>query len=290
MPEAGDNYTPSRGNAEQTLTVLLAAGRLPHALLLYGERGLGKRTLCRRIAAVLLCERGPNADGPCLSCPACHKVAADTHPDVITVAHSGKQQGFSVETLRELCADAYIRPNEADYKVYILADCDSISAAAQNTLLKLLEEPPTGVFFFLTAESRAVFLPTILSRLTAVPVPPMTEADCRRALTARGFDDPAKVNEAVEAFGGNIGRCLDALEHPEALEAVQAARAIASAFAPGAWNMRCCWRCMDSKAHGRSARRRCRRRRRSCGTRPPASSPGRTPPRFAARTRRGRSG
>lgn len=206
----------------ETLTAMLAAERLPHTLLFYGARGLGKKTLCRHMAAALLGE-----DASCV-----RRILEDKHPDVRFVEHSGARQGFSVETLRELAADAALRPNEAGGKVYILADCGQISIPAQNTLLKLLEEPPPGVYFFLTAESRAVFLPTILSRAVSVGLSPVTEEQCRNALLARGVA-PEQAEETVAAFGGNLGRCLEAVNEPEALAPVRAARAIAQALSAG---------------------------------------------------------
>lgn len=231
MLELSDSFIFfSHDNAvEQTLTSMITSGRLSHAVLLYGERGLGKKTLCRRLAMQLLCVG--QGTRPCLSCEPCRKILHGSHPDVIWVEHSGKRQGFSVEAIRSLCADAYIRPNDGECKVYILADCDSISASAQNTLLKLLEEPPANVTFLLTAESRVVFLPTILSRVAAFPLSPVSDEQCRKALSLHGITDPERQEEAISAFGGNIGKCLDAISNPDTMQTVSAARELAAALA-----------------------------------------------------------
>lgn len=196
-----------------TLTSMLCSGRVAHAFLFFGETGLGKKTLSGWLASRIIAAGG--------DLRAVHPMS---HPDIVWVEHSGARQGFSVETLRKLCADAYIRPNNGDKKVYILADCDSISVPAQNTLLKLIEEPPAFAHFIFTAQTKSVFLPTILSRVISLGLTECTEEDCRKALAEGGCTDGALMDEAVAAFGGNIGLCREYLAGGELRQAAELAR------------------------------------------------------------------
>ena len=81
-------------------------GRMAHAFLLTGEKGVGKKTAADYIAMTLLCERG--GDVPCGECRHCRRILENTHPDVIRPEKSGKKQIYNRETLRRVCSDAYV--------------------------------------------------------------------------------------------------------------------------------------------------------------------------------------
>lgn len=190
-------------------------GHFPHACLFYGEKGSGRKTLAEYFAKTLLCT-GNSA--PCGECSACRKLTKHVHPDFISVEHSGKLQGFSVETIRSVCRNAISAPNESNYKIYLFSDCDNISIPAQNTLLKLTEEPPKHVVLLFTAVSKEAFLETMLSRMMQIPVNPCTPENCRNALLAKNFP-PEKVSQAVQATGGtSVGMALQWLNSPEMQE------------------------------------------------------------------------
>lgn len=138
-----------------------AAGRgtLSHALLFSGS---GDRIAAAQYAAAAMeCQGG--GQKPCGTCPACRKVFSGIHPDVITVRDEA-HKNLSVDTVRQIRADAYIRPNEGARKVYIFPDCTILTEQDQNVLLKIVEEgPPYAAFLFCT-ETAAALLPTIRSR------------------------------------------------------------------------------------------------------------------------------
>ncbi len=226
--DAGRIY--SNKHIFDTLTSMISSGRLSHAFLLYGEKGLGKKTIARYMAQQILCE-GVNA--PCMECRDCRMISHGSHPDVISVYHSAENKGFAVKNLREICAGAYIRPNEGKYKVYIFEDCDSMAAASQNTLLKLIEEPPPHAVFIFTASSKGVFLSTVLSRVISLGVCEVSAGECRQALSDRGITDQSLIDEAVGAFFGNIGLCLDYLSGKELKTAVLTAREISDCIIKG---------------------------------------------------------
>ena len=219
------------GNAPilELIRTMAANDRLPHAALLYGEKGRGRKTIARYFAMTALCT---GKQAPCGECPSCRKIAQDTaeihpHPDFIWVEHSGKKQGFSVETVRNICKDAIVAPNDGERKVYLFADCDSMDIRAQNTLLKLTEEPPPHVLLLFTAEHRNAFLTTMLSRMMPLAVRPCTPEECRKALTEDHGIASADAEKAAGACGGNIGRALAWLSDPE-MQALTAAAAEAT--------------------------------------------------------------
>ncbi|MEG0035520.1 MAG: hypothetical protein RR743_02560 [Oscillospiraceae bacterium] len=125
------------------------------------------------LACKLLCERREIA--PCFECPQCKKALAGIHPDLITVERliddKGKQKReLVVEQIRALTADAWVRPGQADKKVYLIRDAGFMNTAAQNAALKLLEEPPAHAAFILCAESAEALLATIRSRCVTIRV------------------------------------------------------------------------------------------------------------------------
>lgn len=121
----------------------------------------------RRFAQQILCERG--GDRACGRCAACRKAEAGIHPDLITVRRLEDEKGRArreivVDQIRAVNQDAWILPNEAQRKVYLIAEADKMNPAAQNAALKLLEEPPNGAVFLLCVTNPALLLPTVRSR------------------------------------------------------------------------------------------------------------------------------
>lgn len=192
---------------QKTLENMRDSKRLPHSFLITGKQGSGKKTFAKFLAQMILCEHPDIA--PCGECNACHKVAEGEHPDLVYAEHSGKLGGFSADFLRdEIIAKAYIKPNDGDYRVYIFADCNNFLQRTQNTLLKLIEEPPRHAKFIFTATSENVFLPTILSRTTHLELFEATRDECLAALKDNGADDETAA-AALEACGNDIGKCFE---------------------------------------------------------------------------------
>lgn len=167
---------------------------LPHAVILTGSGE--PLAAARYLAAALLC-RG-EGDRPCLRCSACRKVVEDIHPDVRVVQDESRKE-LSVETVRQLRQDVYIRPNEGERKVYVFADAEQLNERDQNVLLKIVEEGPAYAAFIFCAGSAAELLPTVRSRCVE--------------LKARGDDVSPVSDQALElcrAFAG--GELLPAAE------------------------------------------------------------------------------
>ncbi len=204
--------------AKATLSARLDSGTLPHALLLEGPAGSGRRTMARLLAAALIC---PNHhDRPCGSCPSCHKALHAIHPD-ITELDTAEARSISVDAVRALREEAYVLPNEAPLRVFILCDAQTMTPQAQNALLKLLEEPPTHVRFLLTCENRSQLLETVQSRLFTVTLGGVSESEAvailRRRLPDRSEEE---LSRAAALWGGVIGQALRSVENGSLQEIV----------------------------------------------------------------------
>lgn len=218
----------SKDTLVSSINAMKQSERLAHAFLLTGERGVGKKVAAKYIAMTLLCENG-NACGKCRHCK---RILADNHPDVIYPEKSGKKQIYNADTMREICNDAFVSPNDCEAKIYIFSDCENIEERTQNFLLKVIEEPPDTAYFIFTSESRSAFLPTILSRVISIGIPECSEADCRAALADMGYS-AEQINEAVSCFHGNIGNCKDYLDGGPTAENVELCRSIVAAICEG---------------------------------------------------------
>ena len=206
----------------QTFQNMLKNDRMAHSFLIYGEKGLGKKTMADYLAMMLVCE---NENKPCGICRYCKNAAAHIHPDIIYAEHSGKLGGFSVDTIRSICADVYIKPNNSDTKIYLFTDADNITVQAQNSLLKLIEEPPPYAYFIFTATDRNIILETIRSRIISLSASEVSRETAVKALQEKEISEE-DAGKAVSVFGGNIGLCLEYLQDGELKSSVDLTKKI----------------------------------------------------------------
>lgn len=136
-------------------------GRIPHALILEGapEQTLA---LAKWLAQAAVCT-GPGVH-PCGHCPGCVKTQANSHPDITFAGGGETGRSFHKDEILALRRDAYVRPNEAPCRVFVLENAQNLSPQAQNALLKVLEEPPAAVQFLLTCDRSSSLLATVRSR------------------------------------------------------------------------------------------------------------------------------
>lgn len=147
-----------------------AALRLPQALLLCGQMGLGKLALANALAAVLLCET--NTDQACGHCKGCHLFSAENHPDYYCLSPEEKRRVIKVDQVRQMIHSVTQTAHRGGAQVVVIAPAESLHAAAANALLKTLEEPMGQVYFILVSHAPGQLLPTITSRCQRVLLTP----------------------------------------------------------------------------------------------------------------------
>ena len=131
------------------LSAAIDAQRLTHCYLLSGPKGSGKHTLAQLLMAAMECTADQR---PCGRCSQCRKALQGIHPDIAVVDDTSRKT-IPVDLIRQVCSDAYIRPNEGRRKIYLLPRAQDLGLPGQNALLKILEEPPEAVTFLLLCEN-----------------------------------------------------------------------------------------------------------------------------------------
>ena len=189
-------------------------GKVSHAYIFEGEMGCGKKALAYAYAKALQCKEG--SAWPCGSCTSCLQAENNSQPDIITVTHE-KPTSFGVEELREqLVQDVTIRPYDSRYKIYIIPDAELMTPAAQNAILKTIEEPPEYAVIMLLTTNAGKFLPTILSRCVKLTVKPVDNRKVYSYLEAH-YEDLTEdtLRFATEFAFGNIGKACRCVESEE---------------------------------------------------------------------------
>lgn len=145
------------------VSMSVAQGTFPHGILIECQNEVEGEAFASYIANCLVC-RGNQK--PCGVCPDCVKAQGKGHPDIFTTdGKKGKSNTFSVDAIREIRDDAFIIPNESDKKIYVLKNGQNMNEQSQNAILKILEEPPSYVFFIIVTTSKSTMLETVLSRV-----------------------------------------------------------------------------------------------------------------------------
>lgn len=225
------NFKHFLGNEKikEQISFLINSERLPHAIILEGESGIGKCTLAREIAAALVCRAAD--EKPCYSCSQCAKAEKGYHPDIFEYRPSGGARSFHVDVVRNVINDIYVSPNEAEYKIYILCNAHYMNENAQNALLKVLEEPPSYGMFILTVENRSSMLETVLSRSVILSLDGVDADTGAEYISGNNENiDYKTAREAMIAFKGNIGRATESIAGGEMQKIIQSVNSMCRAI------------------------------------------------------------
>lgn len=192
----------------QNTAVLLKAVKLDkvaHAYLFIGPAGVGKLTTALAFAKSLLCER-PVEGESCNSCRSCLQVNSGNHPDLHIVHPSGAS--IKLEQIHLLQKNVHYRSYQGGRRVYIIEDCDTMTAEAANSLLKTLEEPPGNTVFVLVSSRPYALLPTIQSRCQQFWFKPMSVDQIICGLSRYADISEQQAATIAAMAGGSLGQAL----------------------------------------------------------------------------------
>lgn len=198
----------------------LEQGHPAHAYLIVGPPQVGKATLALGLAQRLNClgERPP-----CGECLSCRRIAKGKHTDVQVIGLPSTPEGkkkteISIDQIRGIQSSACLPPYEGKHKVFILDGAEYLSTEASNSLLKILEEPPPGVFFLLLASREGMILPTVASRCQRIELAPSPREMVRKALEERWKVEPERAEILSRLCQGCMGWAISAGEKPQLLQ------------------------------------------------------------------------
>lgn len=197
----------------RALTNALDSGRVHHAFLFTGTRGVGKTTIARIFAKSLNCERGTGAD-PCGECETCLAIDAGRYIDLLEIDAASNT---GVDDVREVIENAQYMPSRGKYKVYLIDEVHMLSKAAFNALLKTLEEPPGHVKFLLATTDPQKLPVTVLSRCLQFNLKRLDEGQISgqidKILKAEGIPaDDGAIRQIAKAADGSLRDGLSLLD------------------------------------------------------------------------------
>lgn len=197
----------------RALTHALEAGRLHHAYLFTGTRGVGKTTVARILAKALNCELGVGPN-PCGKCSSCLEIEASRFVDLLEVDAATNTR---VEEMRSLLENAIYAPTRGRYKVYVIDEVHMLSSSAFNAMLKTLEEPPDHVKFILATTDPQKIPVTVLSRCLQFNLKPMTKpaiaGHLQHVLDAEGIEFEVEATRLIsQAAQGSMRDALSLLD------------------------------------------------------------------------------
>lgn len=147
----------------------IQTGRLGQAYIINAPEGMGKKTVTQYILSLMMC----SAHSSCGTCPSCLSLAKGCHPDVVYLTRDEDKASLGVDNVRSVIGEIYTKPLMSEYKAVVVEEMHLATESAQNAMLKIIEEPPANVVFFLICSSMAQILPTIVSRAVVINLRPL---------------------------------------------------------------------------------------------------------------------
>jgi len=218
------NQLAGNQRVKELLQRMLETGRVPGALLLTGEEGVGKKLFAVELAKALNCRATKGVEA-CDECPACLRISRFNYPQsdksedwdqIIRTDHAdvgmvvAPRRVLKVDQMRAIEREANYRPFEGKARVFIVDDAEKLNEPSANALLKILEEPPRTSHIVLITARPATLLPTIRSRCQAIRFSPLTVAEIEEYLLR---DKTIKEFGAVEGLKQTLGRLAEHVAH-----------------------------------------------------------------------------
>ncbi|MEA2062034.1 MAG: DNA polymerase III subunit delta' [Thermodesulfobacteriota bacterium] len=194
-------------NPETLLKNLVENGHIPNALLFTGQKESGRKKAALLFAQTINCQlkdTRPSGEKPCGQCISCRKINLGEHPDIIIV--KPEKNMIRISQIKTIFSSITSKPHEADMRMILIEDADTMNREASNSLLKILEEPPLRTFFVLTAKSLTDLLPTIISRCRHIRFRPVSADSLEKKLTTDHGVDPITASTAAEYGNGSLDR------------------------------------------------------------------------------------
>lgn len=204
--------------AASLLQKQIANGKIRHAYLFTGMRGVGRRTLALRFAQALNCPQ-PVAPGvPCGKCITCTQIERMEYTDLSTLKRLEEKTRIIIDQIRDLQHNLYLAPYQGKYRVGLCLNFEEANDAAQTAFLKTLEEAPEKVILLITADSTEALLPTIVSRCEVLRLHPMPVTDLEKALHKEWKFEPEVSRLLAHLSQGCVGNAITLHQNPELVE------------------------------------------------------------------------
>lgn len=189
---------------KKILKSIIEKNNVSHGYMFIGQEGIGKMLFAKEFAKALLCNN--NGNKPCNSCNSCIKFENDNNPDIV-VLNEGNDS-IKTESTKNLIKSVLEKPILSERKVYIINNSENMTTAAQNSLLKTLEEPPEYITIILITKSENILLNTISSRCTKIKFDNLNRQEIIELLDKKGYDDAEKLEILINISEGSIGKAL----------------------------------------------------------------------------------
>lgn len=204
-----DFFSDVYGNKKQKayFSSLIREGKYAHAYILEAPVGAGKKTFAKALAAMLAAHT--EKQNPEETAKKCRRILDGHSPDVMMLRREEGKKTIGVDSVRDFCESVFLTPSELNFKMYIFDEADCITPQAQNALLKIIEEPPPGVYMLLLCENSLSLLSTVRSRAQKISLEKFEAQELRAYAEKNGLfegGDENKLSFAVRMAGGSIGR------------------------------------------------------------------------------------
>ncbi len=212
-------------DAKKRLCGAILKNALPHAFLIVGAYGSGKKTLAMEISCALNCENKFNGNFslPCHECNTCRRIRENLFSDLHFIKRDSKKMSIGVDEVHKMREDIVLSSNESDFRIYVIEEAEKLTPQAQNAMLTILEEPPKGVIIILLASEADKILTTVKSRAQSIAMQRFSSEELLSFLKKKSdkarameFSDAERLSGVLIAADGRIGQALALIDDARA--------------------------------------------------------------------------